>query len=244
MTTVLITGANRGIGVSLVKEYAADGAQVIACCRTPAKADALKDIAASAGGRVRILPLDVGDEASITALKKTLGDEPIDILLNNAGMLGAPKDQSIRRIDAENWIHTMRVNALGPVLLSIALVDNLRRGGSKRVCAITSSSGSNEKDFYGAASPVTSERYAYRASKAALNNGMRGLARDWAGEGILVALLDPGWVRTDMGGKGALEAKTSISADQSAKGIKDRIPRITPETSGVFQRFWGEPLPW
>jgi NAD(P)-dependent dehydrogenase (short-subunit alcohol dehydrogenase family) len=235
MTTVLITGANRGIGLSLVKEYLADSDHVIACCRTPGKADALKELAASRG-RLRILPLEVSDEASIAALKKTLADEPIDILINNAGILETPKDQSAKRIDADNWIHTMRVNALAPVLISIALFDNVKRSTQKRVCAITSSSGSTGKDF--SAGP---ERYAYRASKAALNNGMRGLARDWAAEGILVALLDPGWVRTDMAGP---NTKAPLTPEESAKGIKDRIPRITPETSGVFQRFWGEPLPW
>src|SRR5215470_4076692 len=106
MTTVLITGANRGVGLALVRQYAADEANVIACCRDPAKADALNELAASSGGRVRITELDVGDTASIASLKRSLRDEPIDIIINNAGINGTPKDQSAARIDAENWMDT------------------------------------------------------------------------------------------------------------------------------------------
>jgi NAD(P)-dependent dehydrogenase (short-subunit alcohol dehydrogenase family) len=242
MSTVLITGANRGVGLALARQYAAEGNQVIACCRDPQKADALKEIAAGAGGRVRVLPLEVTDEASIAALKRSLGSEPIDILINNAAINGTPKEQTASRIDGENYMNTMRVNALGPMLISQALLENLKRGKEKRLVAISSAYGSVSIDW-----PKTvnaHERYAYRASKAALNSGMRALSRDWKDEGILVAILDPGWVRTDMGGKGALASSTSISAEESAKGIIDRVSRLSPETSGAFMRFWGDPIPW
>src|SRR4051812_1541446 len=112
MTTVLITGANRGVGLALARRYAAEGAAVIACCRDPGKADALRDLLATAGFDVRIMRLDVADEASIRSLKRELGDQPIDILINNAGINGTPKEQTANRIDAEGWMQTVRVNSL------------------------------------------------------------------------------------------------------------------------------------
>lgn len=243
MTTVLITGANRGIGLALAQQYATDGAEVIACCREPAKARELKDLAAGCGDRVKIVELDVSDQSSIASLKGVVGDQPIDILINNAGINGTPKDQSANCIDPENWITTLRVNALGPMLISQALRDNLIRGSEKRLVAISSVYGSIAND-YGAGYASSLNRYAYRASKAALNNGMRGLARDWADDGVLVGILDPGFVRTDMPGEVARTSSLSISADESARGLKQRIAELTPATSGTFQRFWGEAIPW
>lgn len=242
MTTVLITGANRGVGLGLAKEYAADGAEVIACCREPAKAEALKKLAASSKS-VRIVPLDVADDASIASLKRALGDQPIDILINNAGINGTPKAQSADCVDAESWMMTMRVNALAPVLISQALRDNLRRGSEKRLVAITSVFGSTSVD-YAAESAVRRERYAYRASKAALNNGMRGLARDWADEGVVVGVFDPGWVRTDMGGERAVASPKSISLEECARHLIRRIAELTPATSGSLQDYQGKELAW
>lgn len=228
MTTVLITGANRGIGLALVRQYAADGAEVIACCRDPVRADALKALAAPSGGRVRIVPLDVSDEASIAALKATLGDRPIDILINNAGINGLSEE----RIEPEGWMTTMRVNALGPMLVSQALRDNVRRSAEKKLVAITSIMGSTRL--------AGGRRYAYRASKAALNNGMRGLSRDWAGDGILVGLLNPGWVQTEMvSGQAAY-----TSTEECARGLIQRIAELTPATSGVFQDYRGVVSRW
>lgn len=243
MTTVLITGANRGIGLALAQQYATDGAEVIACCREPATAEALNAMALAEGGRIRIVQLEVADEASIASMKRELGDQPIDVLINNAGINGTPKPQSANSIDAENWMKTMRVNGLGPILIAQALRDNLKRGSEKKVVAISSVYGSTTKD-YGAGYPSSLDRFAYRASKAALNNGMRGLARDWADDGVLVGILDPGFVRTDMPGELARNSSQSISADESARGLKQRIAELKPATSGTFQRFWGEAIPW
>ncbi|MFK4380882.1 SDR family oxidoreductase [Bradyrhizobium sp. USDA 223] len=238
MTTVLITGSNRGLGFALTKEYAADGANVIACCRNPATADALKKLAASLSGRMRIVELDLGSEASIASIKCTLGDEPIDILINNAAIVG-PKDQSPTRIDCEGWITTLRVNALGPMLLAQALYENLRRGSEKKLVAISSRWGSTSADL-----PDARHRYAFRASKAALNNGMRALSRDWASEGVLVGILHPGYVRTETAGAAALASSTSISPEESARALMRRIAELTPATSGDFQNYKGEALAW
>ncbi|OCK58404.1 SDR family oxidoreductase [Bradyrhizobium sp. LMTR 3] len=243
MTTVLITGANRGIGLALAQQYATEGVEVIACCREPASAEALNALVVAHGNRIRIIRLEVSDEASIASMKRELGDQPIDILINNAGINGTPKPQSANSIDAENWIKTMRVNALGPILIAQALRDNVKRGYEKKVVTISSVYGSTTKD-YGAGYPSSLDRYAYRASKAALNNSMRGLARDWAEDGVLVGILDPGFVRTDMPGELARNSSQSISADESARGLKQCIAELTPATSGTFQRFWGEAIPW
>jgi len=228
MSTVLITGANRGIGLALAQQYATEGAEVFACCRDPAKADDLKGLAASSAGPVRIIPLDVADELSIASLKRTLGDQPIDILINNAGISGLSAD----RIEAEGYITTMRVNALAPMLIAQTFYDNLRHSTQKKLVAITSIMGST--------SSAAGGKYAYRASKAALNNGMRGLSRAWARDGILVALLNPGYVQTEMV-KGQV---AFISADECASGLIARIAELTPATSGVFQDYRGVRIRW
>lgn len=228
MTTVLITGANRGIGLALARQYAAEGAEVIACCRDPEKAEALKELTASSGGDVRSMRLDVANEASIASLKHSLGGEPIDILINNAGVSGLSSD----RIEADGWMTTMRVNALGPMLVSQAFKENLIRGSEKKLAAITSIMGST--------STAGGGKYAYRASKAALNNGMRGLSRAWAAEGILVALLNPGWVQTEMVGN----EDAYITSEECAQGLIRRIAELTPITSGVFQDYRGVVIRW
>lgn len=241
MTTVLITGANRGIGLALARLYAADEADVIACCRDAARADALEELAASCG-RVRMVELDVADQASIARLKRDLGDQPIDILINNAGIIG-PTDQSADCIEADGWMTTLRVNALAPMLIAQALRENLRRSSGKRLVAISSGLGSTSIGYDGAASAYIN-RYAYRASKAALNNSMRGLSREWSGDGVLVAILAPGLVLTDMGGTHAAASGYAISPEESARGLIRRIAELTPTTSGSFQNYRGEQIAW
>lgn len=242
MTTVLITGANRGIGLALTQQYAAEGAEVIACCREPARADALKELAAASGRRVRIIQLEVANDASIASLKGALGDQPIDILINNAGIIG-PEPQSADQIDANGWMTTLRVNALAPILIALALRDNLRRSSEKKLVAISSDAGSNSFDcYYG--SVTGRNRYSYRASKAALNNGMRGLARDWAADGVLVGILNPGFVRTEMTGARAVDHPASISPEDSARGIIRRIAELSPASSGAFRDYGGVTIAW
>jgi len=230
MTTVLVTGANRGIGLEFVRQYAAEGAQVIACCRRPDAATELGQVAQASDGRVRILPLDVAETDSIDTLKAILDDEPIDILINNAGISG-PREQSAKRIDPEGWLETFRVNTIAPVLVAQALHDNLKRGGDKKLVAITSQLGSTANNGGGL--------YAYRSTKAALNNAMRGLARDWAGDGITVAILHPGWVQTDMGGRSA-----PVTPQASVKGLRQRIAELAPGSSGAYRDFAGAELSW
>ena len=229
MTTVLVTGANRGIGLEFVRQYVADGAEVIACCRDPAAASELQALA-KASGRVRVMRLDVASAADIAALTGALAGQPIDILINNAGISG-PQRQSADDIDLEGWLETFRVNTVAPVAVSQALHANLKAGAGKKLAAITSQLGSIANNGGG--------RYAYRSSKAALNDAMRGLSRDWAGDGIAVGIFHPGWVRTDMGGQSA-----PVSPEASVRGLKQRIAALGPKTSGAFEDYSGAALPW
>jgi NAD(P)-dependent dehydrogenase (short-subunit alcohol dehydrogenase family) len=229
MTTILITGANRGIGLEFVRQYLAEGADVIACCRAPERAEALGGLAA--GGRARVMGLDVASEASIASLASALAGQPIDVLINNAGVMG-PERQSAVQVDADDWLRTFRVNTIAPVRLSQALHANLKAGRDKKVVAITSQLGSTANNTGG-------NYYAYRASKAALNNAMRGLARDWAGEGICVGIFHPGWVQTDMGGAGA-----PVTPEQSVCGLRARIAELNAGNSGTFRDYAGAELPW
>jgi NAD(P)-dependent dehydrogenase (short-subunit alcohol dehydrogenase family) len=230
MTKILITGSNRGIGLEFVRQYLADGAELVACCRAPDKATELSQLARDARGKVQILPLDVASDASISALKKSLGDEPLDIVVNNAGVSG-PKQQSAEHVDVDGWLETFRVNTIAPILVSQALHANLKRGKDRKLIAITSQLGSTANNG--------GDRYAYRSSKAALNNAMRGLSHDWARDGILVGIYHPGWVRTDMGGKSA-----PVSPADSVKGLRIQIARLDANSSGGFFDFNGAELAW
>lgn len=230
MATVLVTGANRGLGLEFARQYAADGAEVIACCRDPGSATALQALAAGSGGRVRVMKLDVASEADIAALKTALAGQPIDILINNAGISG-PRRQSSDDIDLDGWLEAFRVNAIAPVALSQALHANLKAGADKKVAAITSQLGSTANNG--------GQRYAYRSSKAALNNAMRGLSRDWAGDGIAVGIFHPGWVKTDMGGQGA-----PLTPEASVAGLRARIAELGRATSGEYLDYAGHALPW
>jgi len=229
MVTVLITGANRGIGLEFVRQYVADGAEAVACCRDPDAAGELQALA-KASGRVRVMKLDVASAADIAALKRALAGQPIDILVNNAGISG-PRRQSADDIDLEGWLETFRINTVAPVAVSQALHENLKAGAQKKLAAITSQLGSTASNG--------GQRYAYRSSKAALNNAMRGLSRDWASDGIVVGVFHPGWVKTDMGGQSA-----PVSPEASVRGLRQRIAELGPETSGAFVDYSGVALPW
>jgi NAD(P)-dependent dehydrogenase (short-subunit alcohol dehydrogenase family) len=228
MTTTLVTGANRGIGLEFVRQYAAAGADVIACCRKPA--GELKTIA-DRSKRVTPYGLDVADPQSIRALKRELGNTPIDILINNAGV-GGPDPQTAEAIDYDQWLTTFRVNAMAPLVIAQAFHENLCRGHDKKLVTITSGLGSTANNSGGG-------WYGYRASKAAVNNVMHGLAQDWAKDGIHVGIFAPGWVRTDMGGSSA-----PLSVEQSVSNLRKRIGELSRKTSGKYLDHTGQEIAW
>lgn len=225
MTTILITGANRGIGLELARQYASDGDRVLACCRNPQEASdlkALKDI--------EVFQLDVADGASVKTLKADLGDTPVDILINNAGINLEP--QSFEEMDFDKWEETFRVNSIGPFRVVQALIDNVKAGKDKKIVTISSKMGSVGNVYYGGA-------IAYSSSKSAVNMVTKILANRFRDVGVIAVPLHPEWVRTDMGGPGA-----RISAEESAAGLRKVIAGLTMETSGRFFQYDGEELPW
>lgn len=229
MPSVLITGANRGLGLEFAKQYAADGWDVIATCRKPEAAGALNDIARSSGS-VRVMPLDVGDPTSIKALANELAGASIDVLLNNAGIFG---DRSgFGGVDYAKWGDTFRVNTMAPLMLSEHLIEQIGRGEKKVIANVTSKMGSVGDNTSGGC-------YVYRSSKAALNMVTRSMAHDLAGRGVTCVVLHPGWVATDMGGAGA-----PLKAEPSVRGMRQVIAGLTRDESGKFFNYDGAEIPW
>ncbi len=227
MTTILITGANRGLGLEFCRQYADAGANVIAACRKPSAA--LEALAGQSPG-LRIEQLDVADPQSITALGPRLAGIPVDILVNNAGIYG-PRGQSIDQIDAGAWAEVFAVNAIAPLQIIRALLPNLKASGQPRVMTITSRMGSIGETSGG--------NYIYRSSKSAVNMVMRSLALDMKPTGIAIALIHPGWVRTDMGGPGA-----TLSPAESVTGIRRVIDQLSMAQTGTYFNFDGSTIPW
>ena len=230
MTTLLITGCNRGIGLELVRQAALRGNHVMATCRDPAAAVDLRAVAASYPGLIDVLALEVTGLATIQAAKASIGARPIDVLINNAGIIG-PARQSTLDMDFDGFAETLAVNALAPLRIAQVFLPNLRAAGSGKIVTITSGMGSM--------SYAKSDRIAYRAAKAAVNKVMQGLATDLKPLGVAVLLLHPGWVRTDMGGSGA-----SISTKDSALGVLAQIDALTLARSGQFLDYAGKSMPW
>eukprot|EP00873_Tetraselmis_striata_P011296 jgi/Tetstr1/431560/TSEL_002212.t1 len=228
--TLLITGASRGIGLETVRRFLDDPDwQVIATCRDPGAASDLRALQARHGTRLELHALDVGDGDAVARLADALAGRPVDVLLNNAGVMGA--HQSLEDLDFDGWLAEFNVNTLGPMRLALALRPNLTLSRNPRIVTISSQMGSMARPRGGS--------YAYRSSKAAVNKAMQGLALDLADEGICVVVVHPGWVRTDMGGGGA-----DISVEESAAGIYRLTRDLMLADSGRFLTYRGEDHPW
>lgn len=222
MPTILITGASRGLGLEFVRQYATDGWRVLATVRDPLSGRA----ASEAGAEVYVA--DMADANSIQRLKSALGDTGLDILLNNAGIYGT--DQSLGAVDGEAFMAVMRTNALGPLKMAEAFAGNLV--GRKIIVSVSSLMGSIAENSSGGF-------YAYRASKAALNMVIKSLALDLESDGITVAALSPGWVRTDMGG-----ANAPLEPHDAVAGMRSVVAKLSLKDSGKFFHFDGRELPW
>lgn len=245
MPTVLVTGAGRGLGLEMVRQYAADGWQVIGTVRDRARATELAALAATVGDRLRVEALDVADHASIDTLAQRLrapggAAEPIDVLINSAGTMGSGNfaQQGIAfgrfgKSDFPDWEMVFRVNVIGPMKMAEAFVEHVAASEQRRLVALSSIIGSIAKNEIGGL-------YAYRATKAALNAVMRSLAIDLGRKHkILVAPIHPGWVRTDMGGPRAdLDPATSVA------GIRQVIAGLDTDKAGRFWMYDGTELPW
>lgn len=220
--TYLITGASRGIGAGLVKELAARGDRVIACMRDP--------LNAKLPAGVQATELDAADEKSIIGLAKRVGDAPIDVLINNAGVWSDQK--SVKDLTAAELTRVFTTNTFGPMLVARALLDHLKRGHRKLIINMSSEMGSIAGNAGGSS-------YAYRASKAALNQMNRSLAIELRPDAIACVVMHPGWVRTDMGGKNA-----PLSVDESVGAMIATIDRLALADSGRFVGRDGADIPW
>ena len=231
MPSALITGANRGLGLEFARQYAADGWQVFATCRNPTSTLELRRLANTSDQKLRVMALDVTDSASVKTAAAELDGQAIDILLNNAGVGGA-RGQTIGNLDYEAWAKVLDVNTMGPMRVAEAFVDHVSRSERKLIVTLTSGMGSIADNASGGA-------FAYRSSKAAVNMVMRSLAIDLAPRGITCVVVNPGWVRTDMGGPHA-----TLTPTESVKRLRDLIETLGPAQSGKFFNHDGREYPW
>jgi len=235
MPSVLITGANRGLGLEFATQYLSDGWRVHAACRQPQSAAKLqrlaKGLAKDKVDRIEILAMDVTDPDSIARAAAGMGDDPIDVLINGAGIMGEP-DQKVGNVDYLAWSRILEVNTMGPLRVVEAFIDHLARSERKLVVTITSGMGSLSDNTSGG-------WIAYRSSKAAVNMVMRSAAIELAPRGISCVLVNPGWVRTDMGG-----ATAPLSPTESVAALRQLIGRLGPAESGKFFHYDGREFPW
>lgn len=231
MTTtnqVLITGANRGIGLEFARQYAEAGWKVIACCRDLKQAASLQALADTYPD-IKTYALDVADFAAIEALAAALKDEKIDVLINNAGVY---PHSDLNHADPEQWLHAFKVNSMAPFKMATAFTPHIAASRLKKLVTLSSKMGSLDDNTSGGS-------YIYRTSKVAANMVMKSLAIDLKPYGISVAALHPGWVQTEMGGPGAL-----IDTRASVSGLRNVIEHLNLDNSGQFITYDGKVINW
>jgi NAD(P)-dependent dehydrogenase (short-subunit alcohol dehydrogenase family) len=228
MAVVLITGANRGIGLALVKAYAGRRDRVIACIRATSDRDALDAAVAAAPKWIEVIEMDVSDPLEIARTRRKLEAEPIDILINNAG-IGGPDRQSATDMDFEGLEEALNINAIAPLRVATAFLANVKAAKGK-IITLSSQMG---------ATGASADNLAYRVSKQAVNRLMRGLATELKPQGVPVLIVHPGWVKTDMGGDGA-----QLSPEQSAAQLLKLIDKFDIASTGKFLAWNGKELAW
>lgn len=228
MNSILITGANRGIGLELTKQYVKAGWHVLACCRNPNSATALNALASNTN-HLDIYTLDVTDFKQIDILAQQLNNIAIDVLINNAGVY---PEGSLSTPDIENWLHGFKVNCIAPLKMATAFTPHIVRSQLKKLATLSSKMGSIDDNTSGGS-------YMYRSTKTAVNSVMKSLSIDLKAHGIAVVTLHPGWVETDMGGPNAI-----INTQTSVAGLRQVIDDLSLENTGKFIAYDGKEIAW
>jgi NAD(P)-dependent dehydrogenase (short-subunit alcohol dehydrogenase family) len=231
MATVLITGANRGLGLEFCRQYAEQGWHVIACARNPDDAFDLNNLAGH-HSNIQLEALDVSKFKQIDALSQKLEGLAIDVLINNAGIYLDNKSNGFGQLDYQAWTESLLTNTEAPVKMAEAFLPHIKKSDKKLIVAISSLMGSMADNDSGGS-------IYYRSSKAALNAAMKCLAVELKDQSIGVLIFHPGWVKTDMGGPNAL-----INAEPSITGMRGLIENFSLDQSGNFVKYDGTPMPW
>ena len=224
MTTIMITGASRGLGLEFARQFYNEEYRVIATCRNPKNANELHTI-----GDIDIHSLDVTDDKSVSNLADKLRGENIDILINNAGVIG--QRDGFGRLNYDIWAETMDTNVFGPMRVAEAFRDNVMNSNKKQMIFITSRMGSITE--------AVPNAYVYRSSKAALNMAVKCLSAELGEQGLIAVLFHPGHVQTDMGGQAA-----PVTPQKSIEGMKNQIVALTRDDNGRFLSYDGRQIPW
>ncbi len=230
MSSILVTGSNRGLGIEWVRQYAAEGWRVFATCRHPAEATALTKLAQQ-HSNISIHRLDITVPEDLRGLFWELEEEPIDILLNNAGIYIEKNSAEFGSLCYHDWARTLEVNTMGAVRVSEYFAENVARSEKRLIIAVSSHMGS-------IADIGSPGNYYYRSSKAALNAAMQGLAAALRPRGIGILILHPGGVKTRMG------PRQGITAEESVQGMRGVLERFTLAETGRFMKYDGTPMPW
>jgi NAD(P)-dependent dehydrogenase (short-subunit alcohol dehydrogenase family) len=231
MKSILVTGANRGIGLELVRQFLEQGSNVLACCRSPNRANELLDLKNKFKNELKIYELDVTNNFQIQKLSDELKNETIDIFINNAGVYGQ-NNVAFGNVDINSWIEVFKTNTIAPLKLIEAFIRQISNSDRKIVATISSELGSITEN-------TTGGDYLYRSSKAAVNIVIKSLAIDLKQKNIIVIALHPGWVKTDMGGPNA-----TLNVEESVRGLREIINNVTLKESGQFLAYDGRKIPW
>ena len=231
MKKILVTGANRGLGLGLVKKFLKNNEKVICTTRNISKSKELILCKEKYNDNLEICELDLLDKDSPNILSNFLGDETIDLFINNAGVIGHSA-QHFKSVSLNHWLDVLKVNLIAPLLITQSIIKNIEKSSERKIYFISSKVGSIEDNKSGG-------MYIYRSSKTALNQVVKSLSIDLKPLGISVISLHPGWVRTEMGGPNAL-----ISVEESVNGMVDVISNTSIINSGQFINYDGTRLPW
>ena len=222
--TVFVTGANRGMGFEYAKQYKAQGYKVIATARKPERAEKLNALG------VTVIQLDVTSTESVANMAKVVGEQPIDILINNAGYFDRV-DVTLDKIDFDTFARTININTMGPLRVTQALIGNVLKSNEKKVINMSSGLGS--------ISNSTGRWYAYRSSKTALNQVNKIMSEEYKDKGAIFVVVHPGWVRTDMGGVNA-----TYSPEESISSLISEIAKLEQSDNGSFFDLKGKEISW